>query len=252
MKKVTKDALEQLRWAREEERHEIAWIGHRMGWVLLAQSFLITAAIMAQSKDYPWWCGSVVAFILGCLGAWLAIRGNLAIRAAQVVIASWLRREQLVCLKHGGLTPYRLHRPVHKGEPSEKDPLHNVSVKFHAKMVWPIIVTWVLLFLVALFISLNRFHVGDPPAQISPLACTPAYTFFSLQLCEGGLFVAASIGALISAFLVFYLCFKNDFGDVHAADQQLVVDDKVEFALLEQTPKATDEKAKTTGKAKKS
>lgn len=38
----------QLRWTREEERHKINWITKRLSWLLLSQSFLITASIMAQ------------------------------------------------------------------------------------------------------------------------------------------------------------------------------------------------------------
>ena len=75
-----------LKWSREEERHEIGWIGHRLGWMLICQSFLITAAIVAQSTDYEWWYGFAVSSILGVIGVWLSLRGILAIRAAQTVI----------------------------------------------------------------------------------------------------------------------------------------------------------------------
>src|SRR3712207_502453 len=39
-----------LKWSREEERHEIDWIGHRLGWMLISQSFLITAAIYSGPR----------------------------------------------------------------------------------------------------------------------------------------------------------------------------------------------------------
>lgn len=39
-------------YTREEERHEIGWISNRLSWLLICQSFLITAAIMSQSNNY--------------------------------------------------------------------------------------------------------------------------------------------------------------------------------------------------------
>jgi hypothetical protein len=188
--------LEQLRWSRDEERHEVTWIGHRMGWVLLAQSFLMTAAIMSQSNDYPWWHGTVVTLILGCLGIWLAISGGLAVRAAQSVIRAWLQREREICKTNKAFVTLRLNRQLHHKELGETDHLHDVAIRFHTLMMYPLIAAWSLLYIVSVCSGLSRLSDDSTRSQLSQHACIDTGSnnteknFLTLTIA-GGLITAA-------------------------------------------------------------
>ena len=196
-------AAAQLRWLRDEERHEIAWVGHRLGWMLLAQSFLITAAIMGQSKAYPWWCGTVVTFILGCLGTWLSIRSGLAIKAAQSVTHAWLMREQHLCMtRNPELRTYRLFRPMHEGRPLEEDRLHTVAIKLHTGIHIAFIVTWIALFFGARTAGLQRLEAEDNRLSLSLADGS--------QTTKGNAFSEITFNAFgIAAALLFFMTFPD-------------------------------------------
>ncbi len=207
--------VEQLHWLREEERHEISWIDHRLQWMLLSQSFLMTAAITAQSNEYPWWCGAVVTFILGFLGSWLALRGGLAIRAAQAVIQAWLRREQELCAAANNKTVlrhFRLNRPMHQGEPLTNDSLHSVAVKLHEWMHPVFVTAWLLLFLSACAVGLHQKAINPQTVSNAPII---------FQVSPVTLFLATALTALIAAVALFYFRMGPDFQAVERGAKQL-------------------------------
>jgi|LakMenEpi03Aug12_release.lakeMendotaPanAssembly.Ray.scaffolds.fasta_scaffold164445_3 hypothetical protein len=189
----TPSPFEKLCFLREEERHEVSWIGHRMGWLLLAQSFLMTAAIMAQSNDYPWWTGTASTFILGCLGTWLAIRGGLAINAAQDVIHAWLKRERQVVQACPELMRLRLSRPLHQPVTNSEDHLHDVAIKFHTRSMLPMVFTWLLLYAVAIRVGLGRLRgVKSSDSELCKLFGTDNLkeTFLYITVFAGCLAIA--------------------------------------------------------------
>jgi hypothetical protein len=153
--KTKPDYEQALQWSREEERHEVTWIGHRLGWILISQSFLLTAAIMVQSGDYkPWWFGCIATGILGMLGVWLSLRGILAIRAAQIIIdEGWLSQESYICqLANVEQTTslddlYRIPRFAHQKYGNlEKDILHQQAIKLHINIGWAFVYVWVAIY----------------------------------------------------------------------------------------------------------
>lgn len=187
-----------LRWSREEERHEINWIGHRLGWMLICQSFLITASIVAQSNNYEWWYGFAVSSILGVIGVWLSLRGILAIRAAQAVIDNgWLARVRDLFKSAGKeLDWYRINRELYKHEtPLEKDCLHQEAVKLHLNIGWMFIVAWAAIFILG-FITSFTHAFPDWRIKISPMG-----------LIITGLAILGT--TVLGFFLKFRKCFRQ-------------------------------------------
>lgn len=144
------DRTDKLKYLREEERHEIAWIGHRLGWFLAAESFLLTAAVMSHSGDYQWWYGTAATLALGLFGVVLALRAHLAIRAAQEVVHAWLLLEQRLCPESEQASKddwgywVRLPRPMHRGGDFSKDLLHTVAAKYHLSVPMAVVYVWIL------------------------------------------------------------------------------------------------------------
>lgn len=159
----SEELREQLKFLREEERHEILWIGNRLQWMLLCQAFLMTAAIMSLSKDYPWWTGLAVSLVLGTLGSWLALRGGLAIRAACDVIEAWLKREKNLCDMHPDLLKYRLNRPAHVDDNLLNDASHCIAAGLHLRMHRAFAIAWCALFVISLAVASNRQKEAEPP-----------------------------------------------------------------------------------------
>lgn len=194
-KAAVEDPLTLLRWMREEERHEITWIGNRLSWMLLAQSFLITAAVVAQSNEYPWWWGPIATLILGCLGVWLAIRGGIAVRAAQNIIHLWLKREKEVCRENESLQMYRVSRELHDGKPWTADPMHAAAIQLHLAMDKTLIWAWVGMFLGSLGVTASQ-----------GIGVLPPYDYFAV------LGTLAGLGVLVG--LLFWRHAKQDYAAI--------------------------------------
>ncbi len=149
----------QLRWTREEERHEIGWISQRLSWLLISQSFLITTSIIVQSKDYEWWFGFIASNILGILGIWINLRGMLAIHAAQIIInKGWLvKANMLITSAQGKLEPYCINRVLHKNNKSpEDDYIHREAIKLHLHIGKIFIYSWVFIYILSFITSFTR------------------------------------------------------------------------------------------------
>jgi len=165
------DDLEKaLKWSREEERHEISWIGHRLGWLLVSQSFLITAAVVSQSDDFSWWYGIVISIVLGKLGIWLSFRGLIAIKAAQIVInEGWLKNAANIYSKSGDKLKYlTIRRNLHLSKNSQQsiqgDVFHNEAIKLHLNIGWAFIIVWIIIALLGVVSGFARSgHVSIRP-----------------------------------------------------------------------------------------
>lgn len=140
-----------IEWARKEERHEIQWINSRLSWVLVCQTFLITATVMAQAVLDPWWYGVAITYLLGLFGIWLSINAIISIRAAQEVKdKGWLHKAALVYREGGSsLNAYRLNRPSYIPDKLDKDPFHNPSMKLHLHIGQAFIIVWIGLLLIS-------------------------------------------------------------------------------------------------------
>lgn len=195
-----------LKWSREEERHEIGWIGHRLGWMLICQSFLITAAIVAQSNNYDWWYGFAVSSILGVIGVWLSLRGILAIRAAQIVIDNgWLANvRKLFKVAGQDLEWYRINRDLYVDGTSLKDDcLHREAIRLHLRIGWMFIVAWVAIFILGFITSLTR---GFPSWKITVSPWT---------------FIFIGLGILVGTAVLFLFIYRNRFKELENAAKKL-------------------------------
>lgn len=148
--------LAALRWSREEERHEIGWIGHRLGWLLVSQSFLISAVVVTHANSYRWWYGIVVAILLGMLGIWLSTRSLFAIQAAQTIIdRGWLSKASQIYKQAGSSLDYtRINRPLHSIGYEDKntphDVLHIEALKLHMNIGWAFLLVWIVIVMIGI------------------------------------------------------------------------------------------------------
>lgn len=209
------DYEQALQWSREEERHEVTWIGHRLGWILVSQSFLLTAAIMAQSEEYPWWHGSIATGILGIFGVWLSLRGILAIKAAQIIIdEGWLAQECYICklADEEGITKLndllRIPRLLQqKPENLKKDILHLQAIKLHINIGWAFVSVWVAIYSLGIVLGAVRAFPNDNKISYSSLT-------FSNLITIGFIFLSVvSIG--------FIWHFKKYFDELKVSEDLL-------------------------------
>lgn len=163
-----------LRWSREEERHEIAWIGHRLGWLLVSQSFLIATAVLSQSDDFSWWYGIVISIVLGKLGIWLSFRGLIAIKAAQIIIdEGWLKKAGSIYsankyIRKNLTIPRKLHVSNNCQQVVIDDDFHKEAIKLHLNVGWAFIFVWIIIMMLSVVSALSRSgHVSIRPSYES-------------------------------------------------------------------------------------
>ena len=193
-----------LKWSREEERHEITWIAHRLGWMLICQSFLINAAIISQSDSYPWWFGFISSIVLGILGVWMSIRSILSVKAAQAIInEGWIHKAQCIFDKaNGELDDYRLHRVAHQPKANlNNDPFHAESVKLHLNVGWFFVFTWIAIFIIGFFRSFTSKFPDFPIFQFTPIG------FIETPIG----FIKIGIVTLVVLVLCFFINFTKCF-----------------------------------------
>lgn len=174
------EKLNYLRFLREEDRHEITWINHRLGWMRVSQSFLMTAAITAQSTNYAWWWGMPATFILGTVGVWLALRGALAVRCAVAVSEAWLMAETKFCERKPGGP--RIPRAMALTGIAKDDHLHGVACKLHLNMHVPLVFAWFLLFVGGTCVGLHRRYPESFRAKVDPWLDNPGVMFVVLAM----------------------------------------------------------------------
>lgn len=205
------DRIEKLKHLREEERHEIGWIAHRLGWFLGAESFLLTAAIMSHSDDYQWWYGTAATFALGLFGVVLARRAHLAVNAAQRVLHGWLVLEHQLCPKkdqdaeHSWGYWYRLPRPLHLTGDYRQDLLHSVASKYHLTLPMSVVYAWILVFCLAVIHSASKM-----PYELT-------FTVKGLKI----VFVGVALLILVLSGIIIEIYFWEDSTSVRVGGDQL-------------------------------
>lgn len=152
-----------MQFLRAEERHEIEWISHRLGWFLTCEAFLLTAAVVAQSGDYQPWFGPAATLLLGSFGIFLAFRGLLAVESAHAVLTAWLLLERKLAEKSSDDYDdyrcwYRIPRPLHLQRPLAEDVLHTAASSFHRQLPIAVIILWIALFGLAVIYALARMR----------------------------------------------------------------------------------------------
>jgi hypothetical protein len=186
---IVDSKIKTLEYLRSEERHEITHISNRMGWFLTTESFLISAAIMSQSDDYPNYYGFIATLVLATFGCYLAMRTKLAVDAAQTIIDSWLIYEKKL-LEEEDIDdpncPYywlRLPRGLHSAKKKKnrkdrsqnqkiedkdacndektEDMLHVNAIKLHTQLPYGMMLVWIAIVLVSLANACYRDSSGD-------------------------------------------------------------------------------------------
>lgn len=132
---------------------------------------------------------------------------------------------------------FRLHRPIHQGNRSHDDALHWVAIKFHERMMWPLIAAWALLFVGAVMVGLDR--LSNDPTPKSP------FSLIAPQSVPCIFFSAAFIVGAV-ATLLFFFSSKGDFERVVEADRQLRESD-MQSARDSATPANTNQQAQQPG-----
>jgi hypothetical protein len=154
--------ISRLQFLRAEERHEIEWISHRLGWLLTCEAFLLTAAVVAQSGDYQPWFGPAATLLLGSFGIFLAFRGLLAVESAHAVLTAWLLLERkLAEMSNDDYYDnyrywYRIPRPFHLQRPLSEDVLHTAASSFHRQLPLAVIILWAAIFGLSVIYALAR------------------------------------------------------------------------------------------------
>lgn len=127
--------LDELKFYREEVKHEFNLIAHRLSWYVTCQSFLLTTFAIAKGNtvDGNWFTG----FLLPSLGAVLSILAFFPIRFAANVIDEWLAKQDTLLIANDDLKGFRIKRPGH---------IHWVSMWLPQLLPVVFVVTWVVIF----------------------------------------------------------------------------------------------------------